>query len=215
MQRLLIIEDNAQYAESLKASVQDQFDIEICSSVQNALRLLHSKPYDVLLCDYVLGDANGLDIVEHVKDLSSAPRVVLMTAFAEKEMAIKALNLGVSHFLQKPFSVKELRSVLHGNRVEEAKSEITTVFCPVTNTVTWNGSAIKLTPSEYLILSCLVSQKNKWVSRDQVEKMLWDENPHISRNILDTHIYNLKKKVPALSERLSIIRGKGFFLDFN
>lgn len=213
MQRLLIVEDNSQFAESLSISVSDSFHVEVCNSAQVAIRLLHSKPFDVLLCDYVLGVSNGLEIVEHAKVLAAPPRVIMMTAFAETDMAIKALNMGVSHLLQKPFSVQDLRAVLQGKKKAEVDQKKQTQFCPVTNTVTWNGESVRLTPSEYLIFSYLISKKGKWISREQLEELLWNDNPHVSRNILDTHMYNLRKKVPVLNEKLSVIRGKGFLLN--
>lgn len=213
MQRLLIVEDNSQFAESIKTSVCNYFETEVCSSVSEAIRLLHSRPYDVLLCDYILGVSNGLDIVENAKDMVSSLRVVIMTAFAEKDMAIKALNLGVAHLLQKPFSIKELRSALLGAKGIDNSTDQLTRFCPITNTVLWKGQSIYLTPSEYLIFSYLVSKKNKWVSRGQLNELLWSATPHVSRNLLDTHIYNLRKKIPGLNELLSVVRGKGFSLN--
>lgn len=213
MQRLLIVEDNIPFAEGLVASIGDRFEVEVCASTQSAIRQLHAKPYEVLLCDYVLGTHNGLDIVEHAKSLVSPPRIVMMTAYAEKEMAIKALNLGVSHFLVKPFSIKELRSILAGSTPSAETATLATRFCPVTSTVLWNGESIKLTPSEYLIFSYMASLKGKWIARDQLEELLWNDSPHVSRNILDTHIYNLRKKVPSLNEKLSVVRGRGFLLN--
>lgn len=213
MQRLLIVEDHSQFAESLKAAVKDSFSIEICTSVEAAIRGLHAQHYDVLLCDYILGSNSGLDLVEHAKSLVTPPRIVMMTAFAEKDMAIKALNLGVSRLLVKPFSLKELRACLFGTEEVRETMVSSVKFCPVTSTVVWQGESIRLTPSEYLILSYMASLKGKWVSRAQLEELLWNDTPHVSRNILDTHLYNLRKKVPVLNQKLSVVRGRGFLLN--
>lgn len=212
MQRLLIIEDNQDFATSLVTGLGDQFLVDVCASVREAIKLLSSRPYDIILCDYILQGVSGLNVVSHVKTLVSAPKIVMMTAFAEKDMAIKALNTGVSHLLEKPFSVKKLRHVLGEQGAKTGHADSQAKFSPETSSVMWKGENIRLTPSEYMILSYLISQKNNWVSRDEFEKMLWDECPNISRNVLDTHIYNLRRKVPDLSERLLVVRGKGFSL---
>nr|AGU12015.1 Response regulator receiver domain [uncultured organism] len=210
MQKLLIVEDNEQFAKSLSASLEDRFTIEKCESALEAIRFLQAKPYDVVLCDYLLRDSSGLDVVTHLKSMRPSPRVVMMTAFAEKSMAILALNAGVSHLLEKPFSVKALREALQPADQEAGAAPTGIQFSPEQNAVIWKGASIRLTPSEYLILSYVVSHKGNWVTREELERMLWEDSPHVSRNTLDTHVYNLRKKIPELADHLSVVRGRGF-----
>ncbi|MBX3020134.1 MAG: response regulator transcription factor [Bdellovibrionales bacterium] len=212
MRRLLIVEDNEEYATGVSDAVSDLFAIDIRTSVHEAIQALQAKPYDVVLTDYMLQGSSGLELVSYLEALNPTPRIVMMTGFADKDMAIAALNSGVSHLLEKPFTVSRIREVLGVGDADKAPARSAVRFDALTNSVIWKGETLRLTPSEYLLLSYLTSHENAWISRDEIEKVLWKENPHVSRNILDTHIYNLRKKIPDLNTQLSVVRGKGFSL---
>ena len=212
MRNILIVEDDKDFAQCLHVSLGDLFSIEVCHSFQEAVQWLHRRPFEIILCDYLLGASDGLSLAEHAKSLSPSPHFVMMTAFADKEMAIKSLNSGVRHLIEKPFSVVDLRSVLTGILEGKKTASIAMEFFPGENSVVWKGERIQLTATEYLILTSLFANMNSWISREDLEKKLWGQNANMSRNVVDTHLSNLRKKVPCLRDCLTVVRGRGFFL---
>jgi len=88
------------------------FVVEECATGTEALSLLSSKNYDLLLLDYKLPDIGGLDILVRVNEEKYDLLTIMITAFASLEVAVSATKHGAFDFLAKPFSTDELKSTV-------------------------------------------------------------------------------------------------------
>lgn len=88
------------------------FVIDECPTGAEALRLLASKKYDLILLDYKLPDIGGLDILAHISEEKYDLLTIMITAFASLEVAVSATKHGAFDFLAKPFSTDELKSAV-------------------------------------------------------------------------------------------------------
>ncbi|MGD8396364.1 MAG: response regulator [Candidatus Eiseniibacteriota bacterium] len=77
-----------------------------------ALERLEARSFDIVLTDVVMGEIDGIQVLERVRDRSPRTRVIIMTAFAMMEMARKAMDRGAFDFIAKPFDAAQIREIV-------------------------------------------------------------------------------------------------------
>jgi DNA-binding NtrC family response regulator len=118
---LLIVDDEQSLLDFLALLFRDEgFEIQTASSMERARRLLKETPPDLVLCDILMPDGNGLDLLSEIKTNPKAPPVIMMTAYTSSRSAIDAMRLGAYDYISKPFDVDELK-VLAQKALEKAK----------------------------------------------------------------------------------------------
>ena len=111
--RILLIEDNEAVREACSAIVSSFGLItEAVGSLAEARRALHAGYVDIVLLDLNLRDESGLILVEEIKRIHPRASIIMMTAYATVSSAVEGLRKGVSDYIEKPFTVEELRAVL-------------------------------------------------------------------------------------------------------
>ncbi len=109
---LLIVDDEASILDFLSLLFEAEgFAVETARSTTEAQRLLASKSYELVLCDILMPDGNGLDLLREIKAASPSTAVVMMTAFTSTKTAIEAMKLGAYDYVSKPFDVEELKII--------------------------------------------------------------------------------------------------------
>jgi len=88
------------------------WDVIVATSGEQALAALHANDLDVIVTDLVMEGVDGMAILREAKRCDSAPRVILMTAFASLETAIEAMRVGAYDYLTKPFKLAQLSVAL-------------------------------------------------------------------------------------------------------
>jgi DNA-binding response OmpR family regulator len=171
-----------------------------------ALPLKDSKR-DIVTIDYHLADGFGWEAFNEYKKQGGQSPVVFITGHADKDLAIQAVNLGVDYFIEKPFNREQIKQCL---LALHPANEIQVVIHLGRQQVYQDNQEVLLTRTEFLILSHLVSNEN-WVDRKNLSEVIWKDRS-VSENSLDTHVYNLKRKIPYLQTRLEGKRGYGLRL---
>ena len=109
---LLIVDDEASILEFLSLLFEAEgFTVETARSTADAQRLLAGRGYELVLCDILMPDGNGLDLLREIKAASPSTAVVMMTAFTSTKTAIEAMKLGAYDYVSKPFDVEELKII--------------------------------------------------------------------------------------------------------
>ena len=110
--RLLIVDDEASLLDFLSILFQDEgYEVTTARSVEEARRRLDAGSPDLVLCDILMPDGNGLDLLREIKAGDGSPPVVMMTAYTSTKSAIEAMKLGAADYVSKPFDVDELKIV--------------------------------------------------------------------------------------------------------
>jgi two-component system response regulator PilR (NtrC family) len=122
--RLLIVDDEASLVDFLSLLFQgEDYQVETARSVEEARRCLEHATFDLVLCDILMPDGNGLDLLKEIKlngngsgssgngGLGGNPAVIMMTAYTSTKSAIEAMKLGAADYVSKPFDVDELKIV--------------------------------------------------------------------------------------------------------
>lgn len=205
--QFLVVDDDVEFLESIQMILASKGNVTTASSLKDACQILCKKTFDALVVDYHLVDGNGCELIRTLKENSSKETpTILMSGFASKEMAIEALDLRVMALLEKPFSATQLLEKV--NKVLKINSQPELILNSDLRCAIVNGEKIDLTATEFKLLSLLTENKNKQIEREQIEINLWGKSA-VSKNTLDTHLYNLKKKIPNLKEKIKTIHGAG------
>ena len=114
MPTILIVEDEAKMRRLLELNLGDDgFTTLSAEDAETGLKLLRENPVDLVLTDLKLPGLNGLEFLQTIKRQNAALPVVVMTAFGSVETAVDAMKAGASDYVLKPFSLTEMRMVIH------------------------------------------------------------------------------------------------------
>jgi two-component system response regulator PilR (NtrC family) len=111
--RLLIVDDEESLTDFLSLLfLQEGYGVETARSVEGARRELARQSFDAVLCDVMMPDGSGLDLLREIKAAEPSPPVIMMTAYTSTKTAIEAMKLGAADYVSKPFDVDELKIVV-------------------------------------------------------------------------------------------------------
>ena len=114
MPAILIVEDEAKMRRLLELNLgEDGFTTFSAGDAESGLKLLRENSIDLVVTDLKLPGMNGLEFLQAVKHQNAALPVVVMTAFGTVETAVEAMKAGASDYVLKPFSLAEMRMVIH------------------------------------------------------------------------------------------------------
>lgn len=210
---LLIVDDEISILKALEITLQDQHRVFTTLHPADIEKKIEQYHIDIIISDFDFGTQNILTYI--AKNTMDIP-IIIMTGKASRPDIFHLIDLNIVHFLDKPISISQLR-----NKIEFIKSSktewqetslgLTLKIDTQERSVFYNNQQIKLTPSEFKILTHLLKNSNTTIKRHVLEKALWKE-VNVSKNTLDTHIYNIKKKLPNLSDKIISVYGDGFLL---
>lgn len=172
--RLLIVEDDISFSETLKVEFEDRgYEISMASSLSD-LNLVRNPQFRFAILDLRVGQDNGLQILEVLKAKSPDCRVVLLTGYGSIATAVQAMKLGASNYLTKPVSIERLEKALWMDLAEE---ESPTVSDPRTSLARHEREYI-----EYVLNQCggNITKAATWlgVHRQSLQRKLRKYPPH-------------------------------------
>lgn len=111
--KMLVVDDELFFRQLYRDLLEDAgYAVVVCSSGEEALRLLQTQPFDLVLTDVVMPGKSGLDVLRFARALPSPPDVVLVTGYASLDSAVEALKNGARDYLVKPFNPEELKHLI-------------------------------------------------------------------------------------------------------
>lgn len=205
---ILLVDDDQDFATYFISKFSYLGNLVHANSHSYATQLIGDKRWDLVFLDHTLdSDKTCFDLIPLVRNAHPRSHVLIVTGNADKAMAIRAVNAGVSGFLEKPIVEDELTRRLQeigwfdSNFSLDEKSRELHV----------GEKVYHLTQVEYTLLRRLLDRKNQLVTRMDLEHDIWNGR-HVAKNALDTHLYNMKKKIPELKNCLSSVHGTGYML---
>lgn len=172
-----------------------------CSAVQDgteALRMIESEAFDLILLDIMLPGVDGYDIMEYIRPLGIP--VIFITAKHEVRDRVKGLRLGADDYLVKPFDVVELvarvEAVLRRyNKTERLISAGDVVVDVDARMVTKKGRPVVLTNKEFGLLVLFIRNKNVALFRETLYEKVWEGEYTGDSRTLDLHVQRLRRKL--------------------
>ncbi|MGD2114088.1 MAG: sigma-54 dependent transcriptional regulator [Acidobacteriota bacterium] len=125
---VLIVDDEASLLEFLSLLFEEEgYEVRTAVSMEQARERLAEGRHHLILCDILMPDGNGLDLLREIKAEDSHAAVIMMTAYSSTKSAIEAMRLGAYDYISKPFDVEELK-VLAEKALEKTDLEEQNVY---------------------------------------------------------------------------------------
>jgi DNA-binding NtrC family response regulator len=109
---ILIVDDEKHTREGLKEYLEDDYDVYLAASADEAFNLMEGNPFDVVLTDLRMAGKSGMKVIDKALSLANPPVVMMMTAYGNVESAVEAMKHGAYDFLTKPLNLEKLDIVI-------------------------------------------------------------------------------------------------------
>ena len=210
--KILLVEDNKSIIKGLEyAFAQNGYSCEYCLSLDEAVRKAPFN-YDAAVLDIMLPDGNGFDLSKKIRRYSDLP-VIFLTAVDDEDSVVNGLELGADDYITKPFSTRELIARIKRVANKNSKKNIITVSGITLDldksAVFENGKQLELTALEYKLLSLLMQNAGKVVTRELIFEKIWDVSGNfVNDNTLTVYIKRIRKKLDA--DIIKTVKGMGY-----
>lgn len=217
--KLLVVEDDKTVGQYVKRGLEEQqYIADWVTDGDEALRLVSTAPYDLLILDLRLPGMTGLEVLRNLRDRGLTLPVLVLTAQDSVEFKVDALRAGADDYVTKPFSFEELLARVEAlsRRPKQLAARAVRVadleLDLESREVRRGGTPIELTPKEYAVLEYLMRHTGRVMSRTLITEYAWDYHFDPGTNIVDVVINRLRKKVDAGFPRKLVhtVRGVGY-----
>ena len=226
--KILIIDDERELAGVVADILKNEgySNVESAFSLKEANEKIKKGQVHLILLDVMLGDGNGFDFYERLKNEGIFPKlpVIFLSARDEDESRLHGLGLGADDYITKPFLPKELllrigAVIRRCYTIDENISEVVLGESLVSldgGTVRKSGEDITLTAKELTLFSVLYRNRGRIVTTDILCEELWPDGSYGLENSLIVHMRHLREKIeknPSKPVFLKTVRGLGYKLE--
>ena len=195
---------------------------EILASGSDVLPHVQARPPALVVLDLMLPGKSGLDVCRSIRStpqISSVP-IIMLTAKTEETDRIVGLELGGDDYVTKPFSPKELvarvgavlRRARRGQPVGGPLTVGPLTVDPDRHVVVCDGTEVRLTAKEFLLLKYLIEHRGRVLSRDVLLSDVWGYTYTGGTRTVDVHIRRLREKLPVLESAIITVKAFGYKL---
>lgn len=226
-ERLLIVEDEEHLAEVIADNLElEGYQVEIIGDGSEALASIRKAAPALVLLDISLPGMDGFEVCQTLREEGNQVPILFLTARSDNDDRVRGLAMGGDDYLGKPFDLRELilrvgallrRSQWIETRTE-ASEELQLGGCRVdlrAYTVAKDGTEIKLSAKEIMILRCLAERVGEVVSRDEILDQVWGYDAFPTTRTIDNFIVRLRRLIepdPRHPRFIHTIRGVGYRL---
>lgn len=222
MYTVFLVEDDRGIAEAIRTQAQQWgLLVHIAADFRNVLQeFLTVKPQLVLL-DISLPFYGGFHWCQEIRRVSKVPILFISSASDNMNM-IMAMNMGADDFVAKPFDGRVLMAKIQAllRRTYDFAGDVPllehrgAILNTGDHTLTVGDTVLEMTKNEYRILLCLMENKGKVVSREELMQRLWETDSFVDENTLTVNINRLRKKLSGveLHDFITTKFGEGYTL---
>jgi DNA-binding response OmpR family regulator len=223
---ILVIEDEPGIVDFLERGLSAQgFEVRSALDGDSGARQALKDDVDLVVLDLLLPGRSGLDVLAAVHEAKPELPVIVLTALDEIEQRVAGLDAGAVDYLTKPFSLRELgariraqlRVAAQSHRMSLSAGEIELDL--ITREVRYVGQLVRLSTTEFELLSYLVRNQGQALSREQILRAVWGYEYDPGTNVVDVYVGYLRKKLRAAagqsdgSSPIVTVRSVGYRFD--
>jgi DNA-binding response OmpR family regulator len=215
--RVLVVDDHSGVRKVIRAFLEDSgFDVVLTDTGEGALVSAGVGVFDAIVLDLILPDMTGHEVVGRLRESGVTTPVLMLTGHKEDDLVEASLQSGADDFLTKPFAHSELearlRALIRRGGYRGPFSVGSIRLDPLRHRAVVEGTEIRLTKVEFLILLTLVEARGEFVSREALLRDVWQIDFDPGTNLVYTHVANLRNKLSeaGVDHILQAERGKGY-----
>ena len=221
MANLLLIEDDKETAEEIRAELSDRgYEIDWAANGIEGLDKARSGGVNVLIVDRLLPGMDGLTIIEALRLEGNRTPVLVLSALGAVDDRVRGLRAGGDDYLTKPFAMVELIARIEAllRRPTESRDTVLRVgpieLDLMERTAKRGGRVIELLPREFRLLEYMMRREGQVLTRAMLLEEVWNYKFVPQTNLVDVHMGRLRHKVDEPHEPPMIhnVRGVGFIL---
>jgi DNA-binding response OmpR family regulator len=221
MSKIVIIEDTDTIREELKTFLK-RYDYEVIAPVnfENIMNDTLKEEPDLILLDINLPVYDGYYVCREIRKSSDVPIIVVTSRDNEMD-ELMSMNLGADDFITKPYNTQillaRIESILRrtqGSNLRDTMNYNELKLNLSNGSITYKDKTTELTKNELKILSCLIKNKGKIVSRDDLMDFMWNSDIFVDDNNLSVNVTRLRKKLEGMgiTDNIETRRGLGYIL---
>lgn len=200
--------------------VEEGFCADSCFNGEDALYYLQNAQYDAVIMDVMMPKLDGFAVVEQYRRSGGQAPILFLTAKDSVSDKVHGLDLGANDYLTKPFSFEELTARIRvmtraatGN-ASNVYTAANLTLDAAAKTVKRGDKIINLSAKEFSLLEYLIRNKDKVLSREQIENNIYNFDYEGGTNVIDVYIRYLRKKIDENYDvkLIHTVRGIGYVL---
>jgi two-component system, OmpR family, response regulator ChvI len=219
MADITLVDDDENIAASIAMALESHgHRVKAYHDGLSGLQALESDPPDLAILDVKMPRMDGMEVLRRLRQTSEMP-VIMLTSKDEEIDEILGFNLGADDYMHKPFSqrllIERVKAVLRRGRTQESLEEEDAAngltgtagaqaskalkrgrltLDPARHDCLWDGKAVKLTVTEFLLLQSLAQRPGFVKSRDNLMDAAYDDQVYVDDRTIDSHIKRMRKK---------------------
>ncbi|MGV3027651.1 response regulator transcription factor [Streptococcus hyovaginalis] len=222
---ILIIEDEKNLSRFVSLELQHEgYSVTVEHSGRAGLESALEKDYDLILLDLMLPEMDGFEITRRLQQEKST-YIIMMTARDSVMDIVSGLDRGADDYIIKPFAIEELlarvRAAFRRQEIEDSKRAKTggasyrdLKLDPQNRSVIRGEEAIPLTKREFDLLSALMSNMNRVMTREELLNHVWKYDEAVETNVVDVYVRYLRGKIDVSGKEsyIQTVRGMGYVI---
>jgi two-component system KDP operon response regulator KdpE len=222
-EKVLVIDDDASFLQQAQVCLQNAgYEVVTAGDGMAGLRRFFASRPDILLLDTGIPEIDGWEVCRRIRDMSDVP-VIMLTSNGQKSEVLKGFSLGADDAINKPPDFSEL--VARVGAVLRRTAPINKEDKPVafhhpeleidwrTHQVVTRGQEVKLSPTEFKLLSCLIENRGWLVTHEELLRKVWGPDYVSDKSFVKLYIRYLRQKIekdPSHPQLILTERGIGY-----
>jgi two-component system KDP operon response regulator KdpE len=205
--RILVVDDEPRLVRLVRANLERLgYRVTTASSGKQAIEAVEADDPDLVVLDIMMPAMDGYEATRRIREFSQVP-IVMLTAKAEQSDKLKGFDVGVDDYITKPFSPEELvariRAVLKRSQAQPDPKTRATVTAGdlvidfARRRVTARGEEVRLSPTEYRLLSALANNVDRVMVHEELLQQVWGPEYRDETEYLWVYIRYLRQKLEA------------------
>ena len=219
MATIALVDDDRNILTSVSIALEAEgYRIMTYTDGASALDGFKSSPPDLAILDIKMPRMDGMELLRRLRQLTDMP-VIFLTSKDEEIDELFGLKMGADDYIAKPFSqrlvVERVKAVLRRFQPKDAANPAAEAarvlergklrLDPERHTCHWDGRAVMLTVTEFLILQALATRPGVVKTRDALMDAAYDDQVYVDDRTIDSHIKRLRKKFKQADDNFDVI----------
>jgi len=219
MTLVMVVDDDQDLAEMLGIVLNDAgIDVDLVGRGDQVLEIFRNNPPDLVLLDLMLPGMDGIEVCKLIRAESTVP-IIMLTAKGDTHDVVRGLDAGADDYMVKPFRhptelVARIKTRLRRQTSVGGLLTIGELIIDLSShQVTRNGKVLGLTRLEFDLLTALVKEPNRTITRESLLAEVWGPRHSTDKRLVNVHVQRLRAKIemdPDNPEIVLTVRGIGY-----